>query len=119
MQGNFPIGFTIWNLSKKEKISQITCDVYDKNSQSIGKKSFYGDLPKSINKWIKVYDEKKQEGIGFMGNPAPDFQHNTQLYISKNKGVEHFNFWNFTSENLIVGSIYFAVSSLYRSHLVK
>ncbi|MCX7999920.1 MAG: hypothetical protein N3A69_13370, partial [Leptospiraceae bacterium] len=109
VQGNFPIGFTIWNLSKKEKISQITCDVYDKNSQFLCTKSFYGDLPKSINKWIKVYDEKKEEGIGFMGNPAPDFQHNTQLYISKSKGIEHFNFWNFTSKNLIVGSIYFAV----------
>jgi len=27
-----------------------------------------------------------------MGNPSPDFQHNSQLYLSINKGIEHFNF---------------------------
>ena len=44
-----------------------------------------------------------------MGSPAPDFQHNSQLYISIKKGIEHFNFWNFTSNNIFNGSIYFSV----------
>lgn len=109
VKGSFPIGFTIWNLNIKEKIETITCDVYDKEGKNQGVKTFYGDLPQSINKWIKNFDRPNNEGIGFMGNPAPDFQHNSQLYLSIHKGIEHFNFWVFCYENLIIGCIYFAV----------
>jgi hypothetical protein len=109
VKGEFPIGFTIWNLNAKVKIEQIICDVYDRNGEYIGEKNFYGNLPDSINKWIKLFDDKNQNGIGYMGNPSPDFQHNSQLYISINKGIEHFNFWNFTQENIFQGCIYFAV----------
>jgi hypothetical protein len=44
-----------------------------------------------------------------MGNPAPDFQHNSQLYLSLQKGIEHFNFWAFTKHNLFFGCVYFTV----------
>jgi len=44
-----------------------------------------------------------------MGNPAPDFQHNSQIYLSIKKGIEHFNFWSFSRANIIQGSIYFAI----------
>ena len=109
VKGKFPIGFTIWNLNKKTPIKNIKCSVYDKNEDYLGEKIFYGNLPKSINKWIKLFDDKKNTGIGFMGNPTPDFQCNSQLYLSLKKGIEHFNFWNFTESNLIKGAIYFAV----------
>jgi len=109
VKGEFPIGFTIWDTNKKEEIKQISCEVYDKKSECIGEKIFYGNLPQNINKWIKEFDDKKHDGLCLMGNPGPDFQHKTQLYISINKGKEHFNFWNFTVSNLIQGVIYFAV----------
>lgn len=109
VKGSFPIGFTIWNLNKKNKINNIKCDVYSKNHKKVGEKIFYGNLPESINNWIKLFDNKKVSGIGFMGNPSPDFQHNSQLYISIKKGIEHFNFWNFTQSNIIFGSVYLAV----------
>lgn len=109
VKGKFPIGFTIWNTSIKSKIETISTDIYDKNGNYSGTKNFYGSLPKNINKWIKDFDDKTKSGIGFMGNPSPDFQHNSQLYISQNKGIEHFNFYVFTQNNLINGSIYFAV----------
>jgi hypothetical protein len=83
--------------------------VYEKDGGKIGVKTFYGDLPKSINKWIKKYDKKDFLGIGFMGNPSPDFQHNSQLYISIQKGIEHFNFFNIFKDNIFQGCIYFAV----------
>lgn len=59
VKGNFPIGFTLWNLSIKEKIEKIETDVLDKNGNPLGLKTFYGDLPQSINKWIKLFDDKK------------------------------------------------------------
>lgn len=109
VKGKFPIGFTIWNTASKNKISEISTDVFDKNGNYTNTKIFYGELPNSVNKWIKDYDDKTKTGIGFMGNPSPDFQHNSQLYISLNKGTEHFNFWNFTQKDLLTGSIYFSV----------
>jgi len=115
VKGDFPIGFTIWNLRIKEKINTIETDIYDKNGNIFGKKIFYGDLPNSVNKWIKLFDDKNTNSIGYMGNPAPDFQHNSQLYISIEKGIEHFNFWNFTQSNLIMGAIYFSVRNCISS----
>jgi len=112
VKGSFPVGFTIWDFKIKEKIKQIECDVYNEDGIYKGKKVFYGDLPPSINNWIKLFDHKNVKGIGFMGNPSPDFQHNNQLYIYNSKGIEHFNFWNFTSKNIIIGSIYFTVRNI-------
>jgi len=109
VKGNFPIGFTIWNTAKKSKINTIATDVFDRKGNFTGVKNFYGELPNNINKWIKIYDDKVNLGLCFMGNPSPDFQHNSQLYTSLKKGIEHFNFWNFTKNNLLVGTIYFSV----------
>ena len=53
VKGKFPIAFTIWNTSVKSKISTIETDIYDKNGNYSGAKTFFGNLPKSINKWIK------------------------------------------------------------------
>ena len=77
------------------------------------KKNFYSNENiKSINQWIKKYDNKNVEILGYMGNPAPDFQHNSQLYISLKKGIEHFNFWVFNLNNIIVGSVYLTVRQI-------
>ena len=132
VKGKFPIGFLIWNTEIKNKIDKIQVEVFDlitkgfnplhstdNNTQGaeatllLCKKNFYsGKNVKSINQWIKKYDNKNVEILGYMGNPAPDFQHNSQLYISLKKGIEHFNFWVFNVNNIIVGSIYLSVRQI-------
>lgn len=109
VKGKFPIGFTIWNTNEKSKIDIVKTDIYSKKRNFTGVKNFYGDLPDNLNKWIKKFDDKTVNGISFMGNPSPDFQHNSQLYLSLKKGIEHFNFYNFYKNNLFEGSIYFSV----------
>ncbi|EDP0336094.1 hypothetical protein FV597_02435 [Campylobacter jejuni] len=110
VKGNFPIGFLIWDTSKKEEINKIKLDIFNKNGSFLGIKTFYNNQKESINKWIKIFDDKKsQEKFGFMGNPSPDFQHNSQLYLSLNKGIEHFNFCIFSLKNLLNGAVYFSV----------
>lgn len=109
VKGKFPIAFTIWNTSIRVEMNEIETDLFDKNGIYFGAKKIIANLPKNINKWIKIFDDKTIVGIGFMGNPSPDFQHNSQLYISQKKGIEHFNFYVFSQNNLIEGSIYFAV----------
>ena len=118
VKGKFPIGFLIWDTSKKEKISKITVDVYDikkdgqmiLNTNNIIKKNFYSnENVKSINQWIKEYDNKNTEILGYIGNSAPDFQHNNLVYISIEEGIGHFNYFAFSSNNFLIGCIYFSV----------
>jgi len=107
VKGKFPIGFTLWNTSKKEKINTIATDVYDKNGNYFGSKNFYGDLPQNINRWIKSFDDTVNDLIGLIVSTAPDFQHDNQLCILSKK-QERYCF-NITHSNLIKTSIYFSV----------
>ena len=109
VKGQFPIGFTIWNTAVKKKINVVSTDVYDKKGNFNSTKNFYGELPVSINKWIKLFDDKSKNGIGFMENPAPDFQNNSFLNFTIQIGTRHVNYFSFRTNNLIQGLIYFSV----------
>ncbi len=110
VKGSFPIGFTIWNTDVKQNIDSIETDIFDKTEKLIGTKFFYGDLPKSINKWIILHDDKGNNSkIGFMQNPGPDFQNNKFLCTSILDGVRHVNYFNVNAKSLVVASIYFSV----------
>jgi len=109
VQGEFPIGFFIWNTETIEKFEQITADVYNFEGEFIGEKKLYGNLPESINKWIKIFDNKNIKGVGYMENPAPDFQNNKFLCITNYIGTRHVNYYCFNEKSLISGAIYFSV----------
>ena len=57
LNGNFPIGFLVWETNKastkKRPITEILTQVLDKNAQPIGEKSYY-NLPNDnlLSKWI-------------------------------------------------------------------
>ncbi|MCS7029776.1 MAG: hypothetical protein NZ519_13535 [Bacteroidia bacterium] len=112
VQGNFPIGFTIWDLSQKQRIQRIECDIAEPNEPITQKKVFYGDLPASLNKWIIQYDYRDGDSagvVGFMGICGPDFQNNKFLHISNSKGIRHVTYYGFVGKNILQGCIYFAV----------
>ncbi len=110
VDGQFPIGFMIWDTSRKERFKQFSSDVYDKNGDKLLKKTFLSldEFKETINRWIKQFDIKK-DAIGYMENPAPDFQNNKFLNISTNKGTRHVNYIFANDKNLIPTCIYFAV----------
>jgi hypothetical protein len=107
VKGKFPIGFFVWNSIEKDVFQEFEADVYNKNGEFVASKGFYGNLPESINKWIKSFDDSKTESIGLIVSTAPDFQHDNQLCILS-KQQERYCF-NITSLNLIKTSIYFSV----------
>ncbi len=109
VKGAFPIGFTIWNTAKKAKINIIATDIFDKKGKFTGTKNFYGELPNSINRWIKQFDKANGISLGFMENPAPDFQNNKFLSFTNLKGTRHVNYYGFTKKNIIHGCIYFSI----------
>lgn len=110
VKGHFPIAFTMWDMGKKERMDKISCDIMENHGKKSGKKNFYGNLPASINQWLKSFDNKNGVmNIGFMGNPAPDFQNNKFLNIRTTVGTRHVNYYAFTQHNLIEGCVYFTI----------
>ena len=107
VKGKFPIGFLIWDTSKKQKIKSISVDVFDEKIEFLGKKSFYGELPESINKWIRIFNNEDNKIIGLMVSASPDFQHNQQLAILS-KQQERYCFF-ITPQYLFQFCIYFYV----------
>jgi len=107
VKGQFPIGFTIWNLNNKEKINNLLCDFYTENGRYLGEKTFYGNLPKSINKWIKLFNNASKSIIGLMVSCPPDFQHNNQLTILSKKQKRYC--YNIDKNSMLIFCIYFAV----------
>jgi hypothetical protein len=53
INGNFPIGFLIWNQSTKEPLDTIAVDMVNKDAENIGEKKFY-NIPKDyhLNYWL-------------------------------------------------------------------
>lgn len=111
VKGNFPIGFTIWNTAQKEKINVIETDVYDKNGNFKGAKNFYGNLPKGINQWINIFQDKNNLKIGFLDCSTPDFQNKNYVFIEKleNETNDHRFHLYLTQKNIFQGVIYFSV----------
>jgi hypothetical protein len=53
LSGNFPIGFLVWDTSKKQAITEIETEVIDKNAQWVGVKQYF-NLPSHnhLNDWL-------------------------------------------------------------------
>ncbi|MDR2692318.1 MAG: hypothetical protein LBB73_08545, partial [Dysgonamonadaceae bacterium] len=112
VNGKFPIGFLIWQLSHNgydfKFPETVKLDVLDDEGKHIAKKIFHNGR-KSINRWIKEFDMSNNGAIGFMSNPAPDFLPTNQPYITVTQGTRHFNYFALKEKNLIGGCIYFTV----------
>jgi hypothetical protein len=106
VNGKFPIGFTIWDLDQGKSFPEhIALDVIEEG----GKKKFWALGEESINQWIKRFNNEVVDGLAYMANPAPDFQHINQPYITTAKGSRHFHYYVFNANNILYGCIYFAV----------
>ncbi|MBZ7931234.1 hypothetical protein H2268_02920 [Campylobacter sp. RM12910] len=108
VKGNFPIGFLIWDMSKKEEIKKIKLDVFNENGNFLGKKNFYNDKKESINKWLRTFNKKDDNNIGVLMADAPDFQQNNHIAILNKKRNVHLIFQDI-NENIINIAIYFSV----------
>lgn len=109
VKGNFPIGFTIWDLSQEVKISDIVCDVVENNLTKNGQKTFCIPNPdqKFINDWVGKYDDFSNI-IGFLNCKVNDFQHNNAVYIAplKSDMINGSKYLTITQNNLIHSCIY-------------
>ena len=109
VHGQFPIGFLIWDFEKKRKITEILCDVFNADGVNIGRKRVYGNLPPSINKWIALFNDNTEQGIGYLNCVTPMFQNQGYVWIDLVEQITHCLHLPIHSRNLVVGAIYFAV----------
>lgn len=82
LKGEFPIGFLLWKTdnysnSKQKSITEISCEVLDKNANPIGQKNFY-NIPTDLflNKWIKRPRANKEDVIPLSNCVTPSSMSN-------------------------------------------
>ncbi len=112
VKGKFPIGFFIWNTSKKEDFTFINADVYNKEEDFIGNKNIWAyDDVKFINDWVKTFRYTKSESIATIIGVGSDFQNQRLVRFGEPfmKVPASNHNWQTTKDNLIETSIYYTV----------
>lgn len=111
VNGNFPIGFLIWDTNSKLKKSYIIVDVFDDKNFYISQKKFYinGNEFSNIGKWISQFRYDSSDiCLGMFNTGRVDFQHQNLVYIQHNIGDKgHSIFIN--EKNILPVCIFFAV----------
>ena len=142
LKGNFPIGFLIWKTDNRENVektlvSEVTCEVLDKNVQPVGEKTFYSFSENQyLSNWIErppLNDEIiiplknaispatrttdlrcktwSDGAIGYLFCNGNDFAHSSDTAIfSSGYGGGHGFYIN--SDNLDKAAVVFAVRKL-------
>jgi hypothetical protein len=112
VNGDFPIGFLVWDLSNKVNIKKIQLDVFNKEGNLLGKKHFFAfKKGKYISNWVSEYYDKIGKPIGYLKLLGTDMQTNKHICIysspSENDIKKHM-VANISNNNLMEMSIYFA-----------
>lgn len=111
VQGDFPIGFLIWNTNNEKEIKKISVDIFDNKNIFLGKKVFFANQKVAINKWIpQMKNFYYQQSIGFLSTGRNDFQHQNLVFILSNRNATaNPRGFEITEKSLIIASIYFSV----------
>jgi len=112
VKGQFPIGFHIWDTSKKVRFNQIISDVYDAKGRGLEKKRIISyDGLRFISDWLEEHSHHStSDYIGHLASVGNDFQHQNDVYIDdvNRKRIAGGRHTMISKGNLIVSSIFFA-----------
>jgi hypothetical protein len=118
VNGSFPIGFIIWDLSSKKTITNIEADIFLNNENlticdKVGTKTFHATNTNSfISDWLRTYFDKKNDKIGYLRFQGTDFQTNNHAFFTSHPSdndIRESKVTNITRNNLIEMCIYLAV----------
>ena len=111
VNGEFPIGFLIWDITGDEFKNRfpkaVKLDVLNTDGSYISKKSFYNGQV-YINKWIMPFSAEKNI-IGSLYFTSNDFQQNNLVYISLQGTGSHLSSIAINESNIFIASIYYSV----------
>ena len=138
LNGNFPIGFLLWDTSKTEKTKLIHTQVLDKNGLALGEKKFYLENEQApLSEWIVRPRSNKQAALPLKNAITPttsnkdvrgdkwadgaigsmivfgnDMQHAAQGTALLSSGYGNAGAFFVTPENLAQAAVVFAVRML-------
>jgi len=112
VNGQFPIGFFVWNTAQtdRKKDSYWPADVYDVKGNFIGTKKIYQyNDENSLVVWQRKFYDRIDNEIALIKLEVPDIQHNKNIFISillSNGVIKKKTFTKITKNNLLEFSIY-------------
>ena len=114
VDGEFPIGFKIWDTSVKQHFDKITADVYEgKKLMPAGKKTVVCyDGRMLINDWALTFRNEGSQGttIATVIGVGNDFQNQRTVRFERPKRPWNHQFqWQVYSDNLLATCVYVAV----------
>jgi len=117
VKGDFPIGFFIFDLGIKQKITSIITDVYIKINDNIinknASKCFSGANKGQFSvDWLRGYFDKKSERISYLRLQVNDIQHKNGVFITSKPSERDFlkhEAVSITKGNIIEMAIYVAI----------
>jgi hypothetical protein len=113
VKGNFPIGFLIWDLSKRNAIEKVETDIINEYSEFIGLKSFYAFGSKDfISSWLRKFYDKENEALGYLILPGVDMQQQNGVYVTSQpteSDIKAHKTATITKKNLIEMTIYLSI----------
>jgi hypothetical protein len=118
VDGKFPIGFLVWDLSVKKQINGIYADVFesDNNAKDCwpqGQKFIYTvGKGQYIVDWIRTFFDTENDCIGYLRFQGTDFQTNSNAYLTSRPSandIRESKVTNITRNNHMVICIYLAV----------
>jgi hypothetical protein len=117
VNGDFPIGFFIWDTKIKNVFSTFEADVYNNDGNWIKSKNIYSyDNQKGrVNDWLRNYKTKESIFKGVLMADAPDFQNNNYIALIDNIGKRHGIYFLINETNLIPAIIYYSVRHCFES----
>lgn len=118
VNGEFPIGFKIWDTKIEERFSSIIATVFEArqgNAYQLPDKTFV-ERPNYINQWITKYRAEEDNAIGFLaGTNGNDIQNSNIVYIlnRKEQMPNPRGIW-INESNLLAVAVYFSVRKVIK-----
>lgn len=116
VNGNFPIGFLIWNTQKKDVFNEILTDAFDAQENYIGQRKFQVDDENSLplNNWLKHFYETKDNSKGLLDTRGNDFANQRYVYLTHQSFIitAHSTGIYISEKNILPISIYLAVRQI-------
>jgi hypothetical protein len=111
VKGRFPIGFFIWNTSKKNVFEDIYADVYNEKGMFFQTKYLFVPENRNIKDWLRQYNIKNKK-IGWLVRGSADVQNNNVVFVTLKPSesvLKASNANQISALNLIVNCIFFTV----------
>jgi len=119
VQGNFPIGFKIWDTDTEWRrpaiFKHVTADVIENDGTKSGTKKYYAyDKDLFINDWTKRFTESDHNTmakpiLATLIGPGNDFQHSSSVWLCKPGEDSNWFHFQVTSHSFDYSCVYFAV----------